>query len=100
MKEVASLSIERLKLPKLSRVQWPSFPGWQSAAVVSVLVCCANGLLGADAFARLTEINKASIVMLAETGIVPKPMASRIASGIRTVAANEDQPGAQRSGDY
>ena len=100
MKEVASLRNERLNVPGSSRVHWPSFPGRQSAGILAVLICCSSGLLGADAFDRLTEINKASIVMLAETGIVPKPMASRIATGIRTVAANEDQPGAQRSGDY
>jgi argininosuccinate lyase len=55
---------------------------------------------GADAFDRLSQINKASIVMLAETGLVPKPMAAGIARGIRTVMADEDKPGAQRPGDY
>ena len=48
---------------------------------------------GADAFDRLSQINKASIVMLAETGLVPKPMARGIARGIRTVMADEDKPG-------
>jgi argininosuccinate lyase len=37
----------------------------------------------------LDEINKASIVMLAETGIVPKDVASRIAKGIAQVIADE-----------
>ena len=37
----------------------------------------------------LDEINKASIVMLAETGIVPKDVASRIAKGIAQVIENE-----------
>ena len=37
----------------------------------------------------LDEINKASIVMLAETGIVPKDVARRIAKGIAEVIENE-----------
>ena len=37
----------------------------------------------------LDEINKASIVMLAETGIVPKDVAQRIAKGIAQVIENE-----------
>ena len=38
--------------------------------------------------------------MLSETGLVPKPMAARIARGIRTVIADEAKPGSKRSGDY
>jgi argininosuccinate lyase len=53
-----------------------------------------------DAFQRLSQINKASIVMLAETGLVPRPLAGQIAGGIRTVIAGEGRPGAKRSGDY
>lgn len=37
----------------------------------------------------LDEINKASIVMLAETGIVPKDVAARIAKGIAQLTDNE-----------
>ena len=37
----------------------------------------------------LDEINKASIVMLAETGILPKDMAARIAKGIAQLIGNE-----------
>ena len=37
----------------------------------------------------LDEINKACIVMLAETGIVPKDVAKRIAKGIAQVIENE-----------
>jgi argininosuccinate lyase len=53
-----------------------------------------------DAYHFLTAMNKASIVMVAETGIVPRPLASRIAQGIRQVDANEAKPGAKRPGDY
>jgi argininosuccinate lyase len=53
-----------------------------------------------DSFDRLSQINKASIVMLSETGIVPKSMAARIARGIAEVMAGEAKPGARRSSDY
>lgn len=50
----------------------------------------------------LDEINKASIVMLAETGIVPKDVAKRIARGIAQVIENESKDPASRrtSADY
>jgi argininosuccinate lyase len=63
-------------------------------------VFCCFTARGADSFGRLSQINKASIVMLVETGIVSKPIAAEIARGIRAVMAGEDKPGAQRSGDY
>jgi argininosuccinate lyase len=46
------------------------------------------------------QINKASIIMLDEGGLVPHPMASRIASGILKVIAKEPDSGTQRSADY
>src|SRR3954465_7953513 len=48
----------------------------------------------------LDEINKASIVMLAETGIVPRAPARAIAKGIATVMQDERKAGRQRSADY
>ena len=53
-----------------------------------------------DTFYFIGEINKASIVMLAETGIVPRPLASRIARGIRTAIDSQAVPGAPRPTDY
>ena len=53
-----------------------------------------------DGFYAIGEMNKASIIMLSETGIVPKPLAAKIAKGISQVIAEGDQPGAKRSGDY
>jgi argininosuccinate lyase len=47
---------------------------------------------GHDTFFFMGEMNKASIVMLAETGIVPKPLAAKIAAGIRDVIASEGVP--------
>jgi len=48
----------------------------------------------------LDEINKASIVMLAETGIVPKDVAKRIAKGIAQVIENEKNGEKRTSADY
>jgi argininosuccinate lyase len=50
----------------------------------------------------LDEINKASIVMLAETGIVPKDVAARIARGITQLIEQEakDEKNRRTSADY
>ncbi|MCA3391460.1 MAG: argininosuccinate lyase [Roseomonas sp.] len=48
----------------------------------------------------LDEINKACIVMLAETGIVPKDVAKRIARGIAQVIENEKNGEKRTSADY
>ncbi len=48
----------------------------------------------------LDQINKASIVMLAETGIVPHVLAGRIARGIAQVIADELGASPRKSADY
>ena len=48
----------------------------------------------------LDEINKASIVMLAETGLVAKPLAQKIAQGIAHIIAEEKKTPPTRSADY
>ncbi|WP_245312628.1 argininosuccinate lyase [Bradyrhizobium macuxiense] len=53
-----------------------------------------------DRFYWMSQINRASAVMIAERGIVPKPLAAKIHDAIVTVDAAGDQPGAPRSGDY
>ena len=55
---------------------------------------------GHDDFDHLGEINKASIVMLAEVGLVPRSLAAEIASGIEQVIAEQARPDARRSSDY
>ncbi|MBN3801942.1 argininosuccinate lyase [Paraburkholderia sp. Ac-20336] len=45
----------------------------------------------------LAQINKASLVMLVETGIVPADIAARIAAGILAIDDDQDAP---QSGDY
>ena len=53
-----------------------------------------------DDFYHLGEINKASIVMLAEVGLVPEALAATIAAGVDTVIDAQGKPDAQRSSDY
>jgi argininosuccinate lyase len=48
----------------------------------------------------LDEINKASIVMLREAGIVPHDVAVRIAAGIAQLSERDRQSAPQRSADY
>ncbi len=53
-----------------------------------------------DNFQHLGEINKASIVMLAEEGLVPASLAAKITAGIGRVIAEQNEDGAARSSNY
>lgn len=53
-----------------------------------------------DDFRHLGQINKASIVMLAEEDLVPGDLAASIARGIAKVIKEQDEPGSARSGNY
>ncbi len=55
---------------------------------------------GGRAVEFLDRINKASIVMLDETGLVPPELAGRIARGIARVLANDREGPPPRSADY
>lgn len=55
---------------------------------------------GARSVEFLDQINKASIVMLDEGGLVPHPMSTKIAHGIEQLIASERESGRQRSADY
>ena len=53
-----------------------------------------------DDFHHLGQINKASIVMLTEAGLVPESLGATIAAGIAQVVAEQGKPGSRRSSDY
>ena len=53
-----------------------------------------------DSFARIDAIDRASLVMTVEAGIVPRDLGARIARALDQVAADAARPGAERPDDY
>ncbi|MEK7750364.1 MAG: hypothetical protein AAB654_00510, partial [Acidobacteriota bacterium] len=53
-----------------------------------------------DSYPILLQLNQAQLVMLAETGLLPRPFARDMARGIQRVVNAPVKPGARRSGDY
>lgn len=53
-----------------------------------------------DDFAHLSEINKASLVMLLEEELIPRKLARDIASGVEQVIVEQGESGAARSSNY
>src|SRR4051794_7849712 len=71
-----------------------------AAAALASLASHAQKRAYPDTFAVLNELNKASSVMVAEQGIVPRPLGAQIAQGLEKVIADGEKPGAKRPGDY
>ena len=74
-------------------------------AIVASVVCLTGQFAPASAAPRdrffwLSQINRASAVMVVERGIVPKPLGAKIFDAIGRVDVAGDAPGAKRSGDY
>ncbi len=53
-----------------------------------------------DQFYLINEVNKASLVMLAEEGVVSKTIAKKIAQGVISMADQASQAGGKRPADY
>ena len=84
----------------LRRTAFALVAAWVDVAVGPDVRAQSPGDTPRDRFHRVGLMNKASIVMLAEAGIVPQLLAANIAAGIETVIEMEARPGAARSGDY
>jgi argininosuccinate lyase len=78
------------------------FTLWFACFIAWVTLLVVPGTAGAqstpklDAFYTIGEMNKASIVMLCEKGLVPKPIGGKIARGIMQQLSEGDQAGAKR----
>jgi argininosuccinate lyase len=71
-----------------------------AAILLSAALIVPSQAAPRDRFFWLSEINKASAVMIVERGIVPKPLGAKIFDAINEVDSAGDAPGAARSSDY
>jgi argininosuccinate lyase len=73
---------------------------WTAGMAMTIGQMAPSHAAPRDRFFWLTEINKASAVMIVERGIVPKPLGARIFDAINQVDAAGNRPGASRAADY
>ena len=71
-----------------------------AASVLALMVAVPANAGSRDDFFWLNEVNKASLIMTVQTGIVPRPLGARIADAVQQVIANGDKPDAPRPTDY
>ncbi|MGU3383559.1 argininosuccinate lyase [Methylobacterium sp. D53M] len=69
-------------------------------AVLALLIPAGARAEPKDSFARIDQINRASLVMTVETGIVPRALGATVARALDQVAADAAKPGAERPDDY
>jgi argininosuccinate lyase len=74
--------------------------GIACVAALLVVAGSATAQERRDEFYWLSELNKASSVMVVEQSIVPKALGKTIADAVAQVIADAEKPGAKRSGDY
>ncbi|MER2214730.1 argininosuccinate lyase [Methylobacterium brachiatum] len=70
------------------------------ATLVALLTPATTLAASQDTFARIDAIDRASLVMTVEAGIVPRDLGARIARALDQVAAEAAKPGAERPDDY
>jgi argininosuccinate lyase len=69
-------------------------------ALLVLLTAASARAEPSDSFARIDAIDRASLVMTVETGIVPRALGATIARALDRVAADAARPGAERPDDY
>jgi argininosuccinate lyase len=73
---------------------------WTTGMALTIGQMAPSHAAPRDRFFWLTEINKASAVMIVERGIVPKPLGAKIFDAVTQVDAAGNKPGASRAADY
>jgi hypothetical protein len=89
-------------LRKIGRISMLRAPRRLTPVLPCCLLVCASAVAAdrQDDFDHLIEINKASLVMLVEDGLVSPALAARIAEGTLTIDAEQRAEGSRRSSNH